>query len=82
MDQEILLTGNFTLPNTAACIDLALQDQPLDTLCYEKPKEDKRYTSDGEQATQLSNEEENLLDYLQLAKQGNELCMMYKDLKI
>ena len=82
LDQEILLTGNFTLPNTAACIDLALQDQPLDTLCYEKPKEDKRYTSDGEQATQLSNEEENLLDYLQLAKQGNELCMMYKDLKI
>jgi len=77
-----LLTGSFTLPNTATCIDLGYQDQTLDTLCYGKPKEDKRYSSEGEEATQLSDQEQNLLNALKLVKQGNQLCMFYKDLQI
>jgi hypothetical protein len=82
LDQEVLLTGNFTLPNTASCIDIVYQDVVVDRLCYEKPKEGKRYTSEGVQATELSEQEKELLNYLKFTKQGNSFCMMYKDLEI
>jgi hypothetical protein len=41
LNQETIITGNFAIPNKAACIAVGYGDTIFDKLCYDMPQEDE-----------------------------------------
>jgi hypothetical protein len=76
-NQEITIKGSFSFPNTASCITLMKETQPIDSFCYGKPTEGTRYSSTASSVQEIPAEELSLIKKITLVRQEDQLCISY-----
>lgn len=82
LNQETMLSWNFSFPNKAACVSLVFGKITLDTLCYPQPKEGETIYADGRRDFVLNSAEQSVISSVALKKIGNTMCAFYGNLQI
>ncbi|MDR0369913.1 MAG: hypothetical protein LBH96_05430 [Candidatus Peribacteria bacterium] len=76
-NQEITIKGSFSFPNTASCITLMKESEPIDTFCYGSSKEGVHYATNNTSVQEISQEELALVKKITLVRQEDKLCISY-----
>lgn len=76
------LQWNFWFPNTYACVSLHLQDQILDTFCYNKEKEWTKIWIHSNTLSTLSLETIGILKQIKIKRYAEEFCVEYEGTKL
>ncbi|MCK9466834.1 MAG: thermonuclease family protein [Candidatus Absconditabacterales bacterium] len=76
-DQEALVTGNFSLPNKAACVELGYKDIIFDKFCYPHPIEGQKFSISNGILEAIIDEDFSILKTAKLQNIGNQVCLTY-----
>ena len=79
INKENILSGSLGLVNKAACVSLIYNEQELTKFCYRKPKEWEKIYASNQWLEETPQENLDILNTLQLKRNGNQLCVYYKD---
>ncbi|HOQ79112.1 MAG TPA: thermonuclease family protein, partial [Candidatus Absconditabacterales bacterium] len=76
-DQEILVTGNFSLPNKAACVEIGYKNIIFDKFCYPHPTEGQKFLVSNGVLESIVDDDFGILKTAKLQNFGNQVCLTY-----
>ncbi|MDR2540342.1 MAG: hypothetical protein LBD11_00765 [Candidatus Peribacteria bacterium] len=76
-NQEIMIKGTFSFPNTASCVTLMKGTEPISDFCYGKAGEGVRFSSNNVAVSEIPNEEIAVVKKITLVKKDDQLCISY-----
>ncbi|MDR0281930.1 MAG: hypothetical protein LBI53_01020 [Candidatus Peribacteria bacterium] len=76
-NQEITIKGTFSFPNSASCVTLMRGSDPIDSICYRKPKDGERFFSNNTSVQEIPAEDLAIVKKITLVRQKEKLCISY-----
>ncbi|HRX63536.1 MAG TPA: thermonuclease family protein [Candidatus Absconditabacterales bacterium] len=76
-NQETTITGNFSLPNKAGCVEIGYENHIYDKFCYTEPEEGQKFTISNGVLSSISTIDFDILNNSKLENIGNQVCLTH-----
>jgi len=76
-NQETTITGNFSLPNKAWCVEIGYENHIYDKFCYTEPEEWQKFTISNWVLSSISTIDFDILNNSKLENIWNQVCLTH-----